>query len=53
MEFSSSGCRGDELHAHGFGTLSEVVQHALAVPLLKVVLSPVGVLLPVVKHGVD
>ena len=31
MAFSSGVVRGDELHAHGFGLLGEVVQDPLAV----------------------
>ena len=53
MVFSSGVVGGDELHAHGFCPLGEVVQDALEVTLLKVVLPPVGVLLAVGEHGVD
>ena len=53
MAFSSGVVAGDELHAHGFGLLGEVVQDPLAVALLEVILPPVGVFLPVGEHGVD
>lgn len=53
MAFSSGVVGGDELHAHGFGLLGEVVQDPLAVALLEVILPPVGVFLPVGEHGVD
>jgi NAD(P)-dependent dehydrogenase (short-subunit alcohol dehydrogenase family) len=53
MVFSSGVIGGDELHAHGFGLLGEVMQDPLTVALLKVVLPPVGVFLTVCEHGVD
>lgn len=53
MGFSGGYFTGHELHAHGLGPLSEVVQHALAVPFFEVILPPVGVFLPVGEHGVD
>ena len=53
MAFSSGVVGGDELHAHGFGLLGEVMQDPLAVALLEVILPPVGVFLPVGEHGVD
>ncbi|MDO9202236.1 MAG: hypothetical protein Q8K50_04675 [Hydrogenophaga sp.] len=37
MVFSSGVVRGNELHAHGLGSLGEVVQDALAVAFLEVV----------------
>lgn len=53
MVFSNRVVGGYELHAHGLGLLSEVVQHPLAVALLKVILPAVGVFLPVGEHRVD
>lgn len=53
MMFSNGVVGGDDLHAHSFGLLSEVVQYPLAVALLEVVLPPVGVLLAFGEHGVD
>ena len=53
MVFSSGVGRRDELHTYGFGLLREIVKDPLAIPLLEVVLPPVGVFLPVGEHGVD
>lgn len=53
MVFSSKVVGGHELRAHGLGPLSEVAQHPLAVTLLKVILPPVGVFLPLGEHGLD
>lgn len=49
LVFSSGHFGSNEPHAHGFGFLGEVVQDALAVVLLEVVLSPLGVFLFVVE----
>ena len=48
---SSEAVAGNELHAHGFGLLGKVVQETLAVALLEVSLSPIGVFLAVGEDG--
>jgi hypothetical protein len=53
MDFTGQIFTGHKLHSHGFGALGEVVQYPLTVPLLEVVLPPVGVLLAFVEHRVD
>lgn len=52
MVFSSGDVRWNELHSHGFGLLSEVIQDALAIALLEVILTPV-ILVPRCKPNQD
>ena len=44
---------GDEFHAHLFGALGQVVEHALAVTFLVVSLALIGIRLALGQHGVD
>ncbi len=53
MMGSSGLFGGNEIHAHFFGTLGQLPEHSLAVALLVVVLTLIGVFLALGQHRVD